>query len=153
LFEFQLTQFQFFARTYQSVLSVVDSQGVLKDLHEKRGSINSTDRVNSKREVSETSLVRIEQTKPECYELRIKGFNKLDLIRAFAKQNDLTSNEDIPQKVVYAFSSHSKVQKFRISAFSKQTTDVLTKIKVKRIKPRANIHKVSKERGGDTLRY
>jgi hypothetical protein len=40
------------------------------------------------------SFVLIEQRKPDRYELQIKGFYDLELIKGFAKQYDLTVKED-----------------------------------------------------------
>jgi hypothetical protein len=39
-------------------------------------------------------LVLIEQRKPDRYELQIKGFYDLELIRGFAKQYNLAVKED-----------------------------------------------------------
>ena len=40
------------------------------------------------------SFVLIEQRKPDRYELQIKGFYDLELIKGFAKQYDLAVKED-----------------------------------------------------------
>jgi hypothetical protein len=49
------------------------------------------------------SLVLIEERKPDRYELQIKGFYDLDLIRIFAQQYNLTVAEDATKGYLVIF--------------------------------------------------
>ena len=49
------------------------------------------------------SMVLLEQRKPDRYELQIKGFYDLELIKGFAKQYDLAVKEDTTKGYLVIF--------------------------------------------------
>ncbi|MGD0451813.1 MAG: hypothetical protein ABSA79_12265 [Candidatus Bathyarchaeia archaeon] len=51
------------------------------------------------------SLVLIEQRKPDRYELQIKGFYDLELLKGFVKQYDLAVKEDATNGYLVIFKS------------------------------------------------